>query len=262
MTEDRNFDDIAHKFAKNIYGSDKGLIRQTIVWEDIMQILGKFPSSHAPLNILDAGGGLAQMSQKLAEAGHHVTLCDLSVEMLKLAQAEIERKGLQAQYDFVHSPVQEIDKHIKNQVDFLMFHAVMEWLAEPEEALKHLLGKVRPGGVASVMFYNHHGLVFKNVICGNIPHVLEGMPFRKRFKLQPQKGLLPEEVYRWIEMSGFEIECKSGIRCFHDYIGNRKNMGEYTYEDVLALEQQLCRQEPYLSMGRYIHVLARKVSKE
>ncbi|TKG03455.1 tRNA uridine 5-oxyacetic acid(34) methyltransferase CmoM, partial [Vibrio lentus] len=26
MTEDRNFDDIAHKFAKNIYGSDKGEI--------------------------------------------------------------------------------------------------------------------------------------------------------------------------------------------------------------------------------------------
>ncbi|MGI1899327.1 tRNA uridine 5-oxyacetic acid(34) methyltransferase CmoM, partial [Vibrio campbellii] len=24
VTEDRNFDDIAHKFAKNIYGSDKG----------------------------------------------------------------------------------------------------------------------------------------------------------------------------------------------------------------------------------------------
>lgn len=227
-----------------------------------MQILGKFPSSHAPLNILDAGGGLAQMSQKLAESGHHVTLCDLSIEMLQLAQAEIERKGLQTQYNFVHSPVQEIDKHIKSQVDFLMFHAVMEWLAEPEDALKHLLRQVRPGGVASVMFYNHHGLVFKNVICGNIPHVLEGMPFRKRFKLQPQKGLLPEDVYQWIETSGFEIEGKSGIRCFHDYIGNRKNMGEYTYDDVLALEQQLCRQEPYLSMGRYIHVWARKVSKE
>jgi len=87
---------------------------------------------------------------------------------------------------------------------------------------------------------------------------LEGMPHRKRFKLQPQQGLKPEEVYQWIEESGFEICGKSGIRSFSDYIGNVKNMGDYQYEDVLALEQQLCRQEPYLSLGRYIHVWAKK----
>lgn len=76
--------------------------------------------------------------------------------------------------------------------------------------------------MVSVMFYNYHGLVYKNAVCGNIPHVLEDMPHRKRFKLQPQKGLLPEEVYQWIEESSFEICGKSGIRCFSDYIGNMK----------------------------------------
>ena len=70
MTEDRNFDDIAHKFAKNIYGSDKGEIRQIIVWEDLEQALSKFDGSISPLHILDAGGGLAQMSQKIASLGH------------------------------------------------------------------------------------------------------------------------------------------------------------------------------------------------
>ncbi|GAL25563.1 S-adenosylmethionine-dependent methyltransferase functionally coupled to the MukBEF chromosome partitioning mechanism [Vibrio variabilis] len=134
----------------------------------------------------------------------------------------------------------------------------MEWLADPRPALEAVLQQVKPGGIASVMFYNHHGLVFKNVICGNIPHVLDGMPHRKRFKLQPQKGLKPEDVYQWIEEAGFEICGKSGIRSFSDYIGNMQYMGDYTAEDVLKLEQQLCRQEPYLSMGRYIHVWARK----
>jgi S-adenosylmethionine-dependent methyltransferase len=108
------------------------------------------------------------------------------------------------------------------------------------------------------MFYNHHGLVLKNVICGNIPHVLNGMPHRKRFKLQPQKGLKPEEVYQWIEEAGLEIKGKSGIRSFSDYIGNMEYMGDYQFEDVLELEKQLCRQEPYLSLGRYIHVWAQK----
>jgi S-adenosylmethionine-dependent methyltransferase len=258
VTEDRNFDDIAHKFAKNIYGSDKGEIRQVILWQDFSHILDFLASQITPLHILDAGGGMAQMSQKLAELGHRVTLCDLSGEMLRLAQLEIEKNGLLEQYRLLHSSVQDVDQHIDEPVDFILFHAVMEWLAEPKEALQKLLRLVRPGGVASIMFYNHHGLVYKNVVCGNIPHVLNGMPHRKRFKLQPQHGLKPEDVYQWIEDEGFEIGGKSGIRCFSDYIGNMTNMGEYTYEELLALEQRFCRQEPYLSLGRYIHVWAKK----
>ena len=262
MTEDRNFDDIAHKFAKNIYGSDKGDIRQVIVWEDLQQVIKLVERENQALSILDAGGGLAQMSQKLAKLGHQITLCDLSSEMLQLAQQEIANNCLLEQYRFVHSPVQSIEQHLTSKVDVVLFHAVMEWLASPKSALETVLDQVKPGGMASVMFYNHHGLVYKNVVCGNIPHVLEGMPHRKRFKLQPQKGLKPEQVYQWIEDAGFSICGKSGIRCFNDYIGNQQYMGDYQPEDVLALERQLCRQEPYLSLGRYIHVWAKKKNKQ
>ncbi|MBD1558274.1 tRNA uridine 5-oxyacetic acid(34) methyltransferase CmoM [Vibrio sp. S9_S30] len=258
MTEDRNFDDIAHKFAKNIYGSEKGDIRQTIVWEDLIVALSELKDECCQLKILDAGGGLGQMSQKIAQRGHNVTLCDLSSEMLKLAKADIEKHGLLSQYQLVHSPVQEIGQHLNEKVDMVLFHAVMEWLAHPKSALETVLEQIKPGGIGSIMFYNHHGLVLKNVICGNIPHILEGMPHRKRFKLQPQKGLKPEDVYQWIEEAGFEICGKSGIRSFHDYIGNMEYMGDYQFEDVLALERQLCRQEPYLSLGRYIHVWAKR----
>ena len=262
MTEDRNFDDIAHKFAKNIYGSDKGEIRQVIVWEDLEHLLSAIDGTNRELNVLDAGGGLAQMSQKLAKLGHHVELCDLSSEMLQLAKQDIEKNGLLEQYRLIHSPVQEIGEHLEHQVDMVIFHAVMEWLVDPKSALETVLEQVKPDGAASIMFYNHHGLVYKNVVCGNIPHVLEGMPHRKRFKLQPQKGLKPEDVYQWIEDAGFEIRGKSGIRCFSDYIGNMEYTGDYQYEDVLALEKQLCRQEPYLSLGRYIHVWAKKKQKQ
>ncbi len=262
MTKDRNFDDIAHKFAKNIYGSEKGKIRQVIVWEDLQNLLSHFNHTDKPLQILDAGGGLAQMSQMFAKLGHHITLCDLSCEMLQLAEQDIEKNGLLEQYRLIHSPVQLIADYLTEKVDIVLFHAVMEWLAEPKPALETVLSQVKPGGMASIMFYNHHGLVYKNVVCGNIPHVLAGMPYRKRFKLQPQHGLIPQQVYQWIEDAGFEICGKSGIRCFSDYIGNRINMGEYQFDDVLALERQLCRQEPYLSLGRYIHVWAKKKEKQ
>lgn len=156
VTEDRNFDDIAHKFAKNIYGSDKGEIRQIIVWEDFLQILSELDADHQALQVLDAGGGLAQLSQKLAKLGHHVALCDLSSEMLQLAKQDIEKNGLLEQYRLIHSPVQSIGEHMDAQVDLVMFHAVMEWLVDPKTALETVLEQVKPGGIASVMFYNHH----------------------------------------------------------------------------------------------------------
>lgn len=261
MVDDRNFDDIAYKFAKNIYGSDKGGIRQSVVWDDLMQAITNF-SQDKPLQILDAGGGLAQLSQKLASYGHRVYLCDISSEMLKLAKQEIVNNGLEEHFSLIHSPVQELGDKLDSPMDLVLFHAVMEWLGDPKAALQAVLKQVKPGGIASVMFYNHHGLVYKNVVCGNIPHVLEGMPHRKRFKLQPQKGLLPQDVYRWIEDAGFEIGGRSGIRCFHDYIGDRQYVGDYEFEDLLELEKRLCRQEPYLSLGRYIHVWAKRTEQQ
>lgn len=254
MIEDKNFDGIAQKFAKNIYGSTKGEIRQVVLWQDmqtILEILGEEPT----LNILDAGGGTAQFSMQLARRGHKVKLCDISIEMLEIAQQNIEAAGLSMQYEFIHAPIQEIAKHSQS-CDLLLFHAVMEWLADPKEALKQVLSQVKGDGIASVMFYNQNGLLFKNLICGNLTHIEEGMPYRKRFKLQPARGLMPEEVYQWFDEFGFEILGKTGVRTFHDYMRNHR-MGEFTQEQVIAMEQKLCRQEPFLSLARYIHVWAK-----
>jgi hypothetical protein len=43
--KDRNFDDITHKFAKNIYGTTKGKIREAVVWQDIQSILSRYPTN-------------------------------------------------------------------------------------------------------------------------------------------------------------------------------------------------------------------------
>ena len=59
--KDRNFDDITHKFAKNIYGTTKGKIREAVVWQDIQSILSRYPDKQK-LTILDAGGGQGQIA--------------------------------------------------------------------------------------------------------------------------------------------------------------------------------------------------------
>ncbi len=39
--QDRNFDDIAEKFSRNIYGTTKGQLRQAILWQDLEPLLAQ-----------------------------------------------------------------------------------------------------------------------------------------------------------------------------------------------------------------------------
>ena len=88
---DRNFDDIAEKFSRNIYGTTKGQLRQTILWQDLDKLLADYAGQ--TLRVLDAGGGEGQTAILMAQRGHHVTLCDLSAEMVARAQRAAEEQA-------------------------------------------------------------------------------------------------------------------------------------------------------------------------
>ncbi|ESS56629.1 tRNA uridine 5-oxyacetic acid(34) methyltransferase CmoM [Kosakonia cowanii] len=253
--QDRNFDDIAEKFSRNIYGTTKGLLRQAILWQDLDILLAEM--NDGPLHVLDAGGGEGQTAIRMAQLGHHVTLCDVSQEMLKRAQAAAEEKGVSGNMHFVHCAVQDIAQHLASPVDLILFHAVLEWVADPVAVLQKLWSVLRPGGALSLMFYNADGLLMHNMVAGNFDYVQVGMPKRKKRTLSPDHPRAPAEVYRWLEQIGWQITGKTGVRVFHDYLRD-KTQQQRSFEMLLELETRYCRQEPYISLGRYIHVTARK----
>ncbi|WP_340622062.1 tRNA uridine 5-oxyacetic acid(34) methyltransferase CmoM [Xenorhabdus siamensis] len=252
---DRNFDDIADKFSRNIYGTTKGKIRQAVVWQDIKELLNHLPQQ--PLRILDAGGGEGNMACQLAELGHQVILCDLSEEMIQRAKSNAEERGVLHQMQFIQSPVQEIHRYIEQPVDLILFHAVLEWITDQKDAIEILGDIITPGGALSLMFYNANGLVMRNAILGNFHLATPNIQRRRKRSLSPQNPLVPEQVYQWLVELNMEITGKTGVRVFHDYLQSRQ-LQNTDFPALLELEQRYCRQEPYISLGRYIHVMARK----
>ncbi|WP_380181442.1 tRNA uridine 5-oxyacetic acid(34) methyltransferase CmoM [Kalamiella sp. sgz302252] len=257
--QDRNFDDIAEKFSQNIYGTTKGRIRQAIVWQELEAILATLPQR--PLSVLDAGGGEGQTGCGLASLGHQVLLCDLSEEMLQRARLHAEEKGVSDNMKFRQISAQEVGRHLVQPVDLVLFHAVLEWVAEPEAVLAALYQTLAPGGVLSLMFYNLNGLMMQTLVLGNFGYMQADLRKRKRKTLSPDYPRDPEQVYRWLAEAGFEVESKTGVRVFHDYMRDKHKQTE-RFEEILALEKRFCRQEPFLSLGRYIHVTARKPTKD
>ncbi|EKY3193017.1 tRNA uridine 5-oxyacetic acid(34) methyltransferase CmoM [Cronobacter turicensis] len=252
---DRNFDDIAEKFARNIYGTTKGQLRQAILWQDLDALLSRLPDR--PLRVLDAGGGEGQTACRLAERGHQVMLCDLSAEMIARASKAAQEKGVSGNMHFVQCAAQEAGQHLESPVDLILFHAVLEWVADPQAALRHLWQCLAPGGALSLMFYNANGLLMHNMVAGNFAYVQQGMPKKKKRTLSPDYPREPQQVYRWLEEMGWQIHSKTGVRVFHDYL-REKHQQRDEYETLLELETRYCRQEPWVSLGRYIHVTAFK----
>ncbi|MGL4858391.1 MAG: tRNA uridine 5-oxyacetic acid(34) methyltransferase CmoM, partial [Enterobacteriaceae bacterium] len=147
------------------------------------------------------------------------------------------------------------EQHLTQPVDLILLHAVLEWLAEPQETLLLLQRCLRTGGMLSLLFYNKNGLLLRNVLLGNLAYVNAGMPKRKRRSLSPDHPLEPNLVYDWLMEMGMTITGKTGVRVFHDYLHDKQ---QRETSQLLALEQRYCRQEPFISLGRYIHVMACK----
>ena len=132
---DQYFDGIADKFANNIYGTTKGRLRHILLLEAMQPFLQQ--RRH---RIIELGGGTGVLSKTLLEQGHQVTLTDASEQVLDLA------RELLAPYPGVtieQLPLQEIDS--LSQYSLVVCHAVLEWLADPFAALKHISEQMAPG---------------------------------------------------------------------------------------------------------------------
>lgn len=254
---DRNFDDIADKFTQNIYGTTKGKIREAVIWQDLNSLLDLLPNK--PLKILDAGGGEGFFASKLAAMGHQVIVCDISATMLERAKLLAKEKKVSHNMQFIHFSVQNITQYLTEMgaVDLVLFHAVIEWISEQKSAIKTLADIINPGGAFSIMFYNANGLVMRNAVLGNFHLATPNIQRRRKRSLTPLNPLLPETVYQWLAEFDFRIVGKTGVRVFHDYLQSRQLQNK-DFPALLALEQRYCRQQPYIDLGRYIHVMACK----
>lgn len=245
---DRNFDDLVQKFDKNIYGTTKGRLRHELLLHGLTQ--HALPGN--TMRILDAGGGTGEMTYSLAQLGHEVTLNDLSHDSLVVAKHKCAEFS---DVNYECGPIASLTN--TQQYDLVLCHAVMEWVADPEQLLVDLIAKVKSGGCVSISFFNLDAQLFGNMVYGNFHFVMSGMKKRNQVRLTPHSPVAPKQVLQWIDQLPANIMYKAGIRCFHDYL-REKSLAEQKYSELLALEKQYCTVEPYLWLGKYFHVIFKK----
>ncbi|MCL6271994.1 methyltransferase domain-containing protein [Sansalvadorimonas sp. 2012CJ34-2] len=258
MTADRNFDALAERFHRQIYGTDKGRIRTALIREDLeTHIPWIADSENSGKYIIDAGGGTGLFSAELTRnTRHEVALCDLSGEMLNRARENYNDITPGTSVEFIHTPIQNLPTYVNRQADLILFHAVIEWLENPRQVLKELGKLVKPGGWFSVLFYNRQSLIWRHLMMGNFVYTNnQGAHLKGNGKtLTPDNPQNPEDVQDWLLNNDFEIKASTGIRAIYDNMRSH-DRERSSFDDILKAEKIYGRQEPYLNIARYIHLL-------
>jgi S-adenosylmethionine-dependent methyltransferase len=276
LGQDADFDQLGGWIEENIYDDSAGHIRLAVLWDDL---LANVPDlRRGGVRALDVGGGSGRIAIRLARLGNEVVLCDPSREMLDRAEAAIEEAQLTDAISIVQARIQDLESTLEERFEVITCHAVLEWLAEPEEALAQLVRSLEPMGRLSLMFNNHNARLLDRVLRGDFAGALRDadpessraarearLRFRRLSRLPSgwsrrvwgeEAASLNEEIVRgWLNRLGFEVQSKAGIRIFHDHLPEDARSPD-RLDDLLAVENSLRSTEPFASLGKLTHLVA------
>lgn len=255
---DTNFDALADRLAHRVYGGLKGQLRLAVIWRDLLPLLEAAEQRFGQLTILDVGGGLAQISQRLAERGHNVLYNDLSQRMFEQAVAAVKAAGVAQRFSWHKGSYDSLQLNPES-FDIILCHALLEWLAEPAKLLPALRPALKPGGLLSLCYYNPAGKVYRNLIRGNFDMLNNQAEYESDGgSLTPNYPCERNTVLAWLADTSLQVVEESGIRVFHDYVVERRG-GHQNEQQVLEMELRYSKLEPYKWLGRYQHIVARAV---
>ena len=178
--------------------------------------------------------------------------------MLDFARRRFKLDKRLNQATFIQSAAQELDQTVKQQFDLVLFHAVLEWVQQPQYVLNSLNSHIKPGGYLSLMFYNINSIIFYNLIKGNFKKVQSGEYKGHPGGLTPTNPINPDDVETWLAEIGMQVVSRSGVRVIYDYMP-RHVRDQRSIDDLLLMEKSYARQQPFQSMGRYLHFICKKV---
>ena len=281
LGRDADFDRMGG-FDDGLYGTSFGELRLAVAVHDLLEAVPELRDGG--MTVLDSGGGAGHLAIRLAELGNEVVLCDPSLAMLVRARAAVDEAGLSDAITLVQAPIQEQHAVVPRTFDVVTCHAVLNWLSDPEAALRLLVDSLAPGGRLSLMFGNRNSWVLRRTLRGDFAAVLSD-PNRDSMKAlhaPRMKGrrlsrlpagwselgwgrhgvpLSEATVREWLTQLGLVVQSKAGVRMFHDHLPQPLRGPEH-FDELLELELAFRNVEPFASLGALIHLICRRETDE
>ena len=237
-----------------------GRMRYRIVAETLARTCAD--QGPGPLRVLDLGGGDGADSLPLARAGHSVTVVDISVPLLGLADEAAAAEGLADRVTTVHSGVDGLDDLGLGGFDLVLCHNVVQYVADLDATVAVLERAVRRGGALSLLAPNPAADVMSAAVAREdlaaALDLLDAPTQRTETFGHDVRRIPVEAAAAALDAVGLSDRTTFGIQCATHLVPNRRKEEPEFFAELEALELALCDREPYLRLARFWQVVARR----
>lgn len=225
-------------------------------------------------NVCDIGSGPGRYALELLKQGFHVTLVDISKELIQIAKEKIAEQKYEKSAEFICSDAKDLSYLQSDHFDALLIMGPLYHLlrkADRMKVLKEAYRLLKPQGVAIIAYLNSWGVLrygldrfsslyndkdFLHRFLGEV--IIEGSfeNFTECYFSTPSNAL------QEIENAGFNLISQSGVEGF---AGGMKNIicqlaekHPQAYENVLEMIAETSELKQFRDTAEHIHFIVRK----
>ena len=250
---DPRWDAVASDFVRH-YSQLYGQVRTHVLHAHLMQHL---PSP--PAEIVDVGGGAGNQSIPLARAGYRVTIVDPSAVMLAEAgkALEVEPADVAARVELVEADGERAVQILgEARFDGVLCHGVLMYLDDPVPLTAALCALTRPGGLVSVVTKNRRTLAVRPALDGKWSEALAAFDADRQVNGLglDSRGDDVDELGEVLRRHSVDPITWYGVRLFTEsWARDRPEVDPV--DEVLAVELEASRRDPYRQLSRLFHLL-------
>lgn len=245
---------MADRFVDGHYGSLRGRVRTHVIDNHLRWHLPAPPAA-----IVDVGGGAGHQVLPLARDGYDVTIVDPSPAMLGRAKELLARES-----DEVRSRVTLVEAAGEDAPAALggarfagvLCHGVLMYLDDPAPMVSALAELAADGGVVSIAAKNQHCLAVRPALAGRWAEALAAFDSERQVNgldVETRADTV-DRLSAMLAVNDVETVAWYGVRLFTDgWTADRPP--DDAEEDVLAVELEASRREPYRQLSRLFHLV-------
>jgi S-adenosylmethionine-dependent methyltransferase len=246
--------ELAGPFVDGHYGSLRGRVRTYVLDAHL-----RWHLPPPPARLVDVGGGAGNQSIPLARDGYEVTIADPSAAMLERAAERLaaESAEVAGRVELVQVDASEAPGRL-GEAGFagVLCHGVIMYVDEPRPFVEALAALAAPGGIVSLAAKSVHTLASRPALAGDWATALSAFETGRQINglgVDTRADSL-EDLTCILSDAGVERVAWYGVRLFTDgwTIDRPPDDSE---PDVLAVELEASRRDPYRSMSRMFHVV-------
>jgi SAM-dependent methyltransferase len=244
-------------------------LRTAVVWEVLAEALDRQAkvsgggAEPGTLDVLDIGGGTGNFAVPVACLGHRVTVVDPSPDALfalerRAAEADVTERVRGVQGD-AHGVLEVTER---GTYDVVLCHGVLEYLDDPAEGVRNVVGALRASGTLSLLAASRNGAVLSRAVAGHFAEAQRGLadpdgrwgegdPLPRRFTVDDLTGL--------VMRAGLEVAGVHGVRVFADLVpGALVDTEPGALDALVKLELAAAALPAFHSIATQLHVLAQR----